>query len=182
MLIRPPATEPDLTAMPKVTKVLIPLDGSIASEEILEQAFKLFGTEGVEYTLTRVISPLAVTEPPDPRVTSVKRQATHPASLLHAEAERLRDRGATVHERLVVNHSPVRAIAAVADEIGADVVAMTTHARRGVSRFVMGSVADGVLRTAVRPVLLYHPKHEVLDVRRRVEAAAVRAAHTAVPL
>ena len=178
MLIRPPATEADLTATPLVARVLIPLDGSTASEEIMDQALALFGVEDVEYTLTRVLSPLAVMEPPDRRVTSVKRRETHPASLLHAEAEHLLERGATVHERLVIGDWPAKAIAELAAELGADVIAMTTHARRGLSRFVMGSVADAVLRTAERPVLLLHPTHEVVDLRRRVE----RAAMAAVPL
>lgn len=175
LLIRPPNTEPNLVDSMSVTRVLIPLDGSIASEEILDQALALFGVEDVEYTLTRVISPLAVGEPPDPLLTSVRRWETHPESLLLAEAERMRARGATVIERLVVADSPEAAIVDLSDEIGADVIAMTTHARRGLTRFVMGSVADGVLRAAMCPVLLFHPTNAVIDVRRRVEAATAAA-------
>jgi hypothetical protein len=46
------------------------------------------------------------------------------------------------------------------------------------SRYLLGSVADKVLRTAPCPVMLYHPTHEVVDVRRRVETARA----SAVPL
>jgi nucleotide-binding universal stress UspA family protein len=175
LLVRPPVTEPNLVDSSTVTRVLIPLDGSVASEEIFDHALSLFGIQDVDYTITRVISPLAVIEAPDPTVSSVRRWETHPESLLGAEAERLRARGATVHERLVVSDAVADALVEVADEIGADVIAMTTHARRGLSRFVMGSVADGVLRKAARPVLLFHPTHEIVDLRRRVEAATAAA-------
>ena len=39
----------------------------------------------------------------------------------------------------------------------------------------MGSVADKVLRIAPCPVLLYHPTHETVDLRRRVESATAAA-------
>jgi nucleotide-binding universal stress UspA family protein len=41
----------------------------------------------------------------------------------------------------------------VAKEIGADLIVMGTHGRRGVRRALLGSIAEGVLRTAHCPVL-----------------------------
>jgi nucleotide-binding universal stress UspA family protein len=175
LLIRPFGTKPDLLDAMDVARVLIPLDGSVASEEVLDQALAQFGVADVAYTLTRVISPLAITQAPDPTVSPIRRAETHPESLLFAEAERMRDRGATVRDRLVVSEAPADAIVELACEIGADVIAMTTHARRGFSRFIMGSVADAVLRTTTCPVFLFHPTHEVVDVRRRVEHAMAAA-------
>lgn len=174
ILLKPPASIPDFTREQQFANVLIPLDGSVASEEILDQALALFGTE-VDYTVCRVVSPLAETHAPDPSVTAVRRQETHPEALLHAEAERLRARGAQVTERLLVNTSPANAIIELASTLDAGLIAMTTHARRGVSRFVMGSVADKVLRAAPCPVLMFHPTHEVVDVRKRVETATASA-------
>jgi nucleotide-binding universal stress UspA family protein len=175
LLVKPPAAAPELAAEKHFQRVVVPLDGSVASEEILDQALAIFGTAGVAYTLARVISPLAVEHPVDPNVTSVRRSETHPESLLEAEADRLRARGATVTHQLLVHDSPVNAIADLAADVEADTIAMTTHARRGVSRFVMGSIADKVLRSAPCPVLLFHPTHETVDLRRRVEAATAAA-------
>jgi universal stress protein A len=45
-------------------------------------------------------------------------------------------------------------IVAVAQELRADLIAMGTHGRRGVSRLVLGSVAESVARAAPCPVLL----------------------------
>jgi nucleotide-binding universal stress UspA family protein len=48
-------------------------------------------------------------------------------------------------------------IVAVAKEVGADLIVMGTHGRRGFSRLLMGSVAEMVVRTAPCPVLTMHP-------------------------
>jgi nucleotide-binding universal stress UspA family protein len=45
-------------------------------------------------------------------------------------------------------------IDATAKEVGADLIIMGTHGRRGVSRMLLGSVAESVVRTSPCPVLL----------------------------
>ena len=63
------------------------------------------------------------------------------------------DRGIEVECR----EPPMRAadaIVTVAREKGADLIAMATHAQRGIRRAMRGSVADEVMRTAPCPVLL----------------------------
>ncbi len=42
---------------------------------------------------------------------------------------------------------------AVAEDVGADLIIIGTHGRRGLSRVLLGSVAENVIRTATRPVL-----------------------------
>ena len=49
---------------------------------------------------------------------------------------------------------PVRELVAAAREIGADLIAMTTHGRSGFGRLLLGSVAEAVLRRAEIPVLM----------------------------
>jgi nucleotide-binding universal stress UspA family protein len=46
---------------------------------------------------------------------------------------------------------------------GADLCAMATHGRSGVSRWIRGSVAERVLRNATIPVFLANPKGLVLE-------------------
>jgi nucleotide-binding universal stress UspA family protein len=53
--------------------------------------------------------------------------------------------------------------------VGADLVVMTSHARTGLSRAFLGSVADGVVRNVGAPVLLLRPEETTLhpsEVRR----------------
>jgi len=47
-------------------------------------------------------------------------------------------------------------IHAAADEVGADLIVLGTHGHRGISRVLLGSVAEYVVRTATRPVLTVH--------------------------
>jgi len=49
---------------------------------------------------------------------------------------------------------PADEILTFVGEVGADLIAMSTHGRSGISRWVFGSVADRVLRGATCPVLL----------------------------
>jgi nucleotide-binding universal stress UspA family protein len=56
----------------------------------------------------------------------------------------------------------VQTIEAVADETDADMVVMSTHALTGPARAVLGSVADSVVRTSHRPVLLVRRPDGVL--------------------
>jgi nucleotide-binding universal stress UspA family protein len=56
-------------------------------------------------------------------------------------------------ERWLEEGDPVREILGVAKEAGADLIVMGTHGRRGLGRFLLGSVAEEVLRRAPCPVL-----------------------------
>ncbi|MEL6345923.1 MAG: universal stress protein [Myxococcota bacterium] len=42
----------------------------------------------------------------------------------------------------------------ISDEVGADMIVMGTHGRRGIQRLLMGSVTEKVLRQTTRPVLV----------------------------
>jgi len=57
------------------------------------------------------------------------------------------------HELLAHMGEPAGAILSVARRHGADLIVMATHGRRGLSRVLLGSVAEMVLRNAPCPVL-----------------------------
>ena len=78
---------------------------------------------------------------------------TNGASYPEAIAARLRGLGLDAEGR-VVNGRPADVVASVADEAGADLIVMSTHARSGPIRTLLGSVADEVVRRSQRPVLL----------------------------
>ena len=61
-------------------------------------------------------------------------------------------------EHHYLNGIPEKKIVELADQEKVDLIVMGTHGRSGVSRLLMGSVAEGVLRHATCPVLtLKHP-------------------------
>jgi nucleotide-binding universal stress UspA family protein len=80
-------------------------------------------------------------------------------SLEHAAMRRLQDR-LTEADRVrgavaVVEHSnePANEILQYAKSANMDLIVMGTHGRTGLGRFVLGSVAEAVVRTAPCPVL-----------------------------
>ena len=55
------------------------------------------------------------------------------------------------------SHNPAAAIVALADEQESDLIIVGTHARRGLSKLILGSCAEGVIRHATCPVLTIGP-------------------------
>ncbi|MDQ7029456.1 MAG: universal stress protein [Ardenticatenia bacterium] len=79
---------------------------------------------------------------------------------LQGVAGSLHQQGFTV--RYEVGQEPVAdAILACVERVQADLVAMTTHAREGLTRLIMGSVADRVVRAGQVPVLVVRPETEI---------------------
>lgn len=160
LLLRPGASSLEHPPDPPFSRVLIPLDGTPAGDEIIPHAIAVAGTSGVEYTLFRVLragTPQSGTVPrrgEEPDTPTLR--ATVETSL-NAKAEALAAQGLSVKVRLGVHDDTARAILEYADERGADLIAMVTRSRGGLERFLMGSVADKVVRGADRSVLLLNP-------------------------
>jgi nucleotide-binding universal stress UspA family protein len=76
----------------------------------------------------------------------------------------------TAHQRLDV---PSEEIARLATELEADLVVVGTHGRRGLSRLLLGSVAEGTVRLAPCPVLVVRPK-TLPDAGPAIEPACPR--------
>ncbi|HUF27453.1 MAG TPA: universal stress protein [Gemmatimonadaceae bacterium] len=163
LLIKPPPTEAQLGAERRFKRVIIALDGSEMSEEAVEPAIAVAGTDGVTYHLVRVISGEADV-PPDLGHQATSPDANEPVATnwppraqLERVAKRLRARGIDVSTRVLIERDVAAAITGFAYEIQARLISMTTRARRGTSRAMLGSVADTIMREAQCPVLLYYP-------------------------
>jgi len=156
-----------------VERILIPLDGSNVGEAALsyvkELVSKLSPKTKVQITLLHVVSPLAhyafgeeavALAPTDQEIEQDKKQAM---SYLKKVGEGLRSQGVTVKTRVVIGND-AEEIISVADEINADLIAMSTHGRSGISRWIFGSATGRVLRGGHKPVLVVRaPKKGKLD-------------------
>ncbi len=69
---------------------------------------------------------------------------------------------------------PAAILIAVAQETGADLIALSTHGRTGLARIVLGSVAEQVLHRTTRPLLLIRPDARGLSGAAETRAAAGR--------
>ena len=73
---------------------------------------------------------------------------------LEEVGENFRNKGATVTFKVLVGESPAEEVIKAEEEYNADLVAMSTHGRAGISRWAFGSVTDKVLRGSRVPVLM----------------------------
>ena len=140
-------------------KILVPLDGSELAETVLPHAEALAKPEGAEIVLLRVtVTPNESLFSRNPALAThiVKEMEDETDAYIKAEVSKLKDEGAKVTG--ITRNGPVPdIILAVAEETHADVIAMSTHGRTGVQRWLMGSVADKVVHHAHIPVMLIHP-------------------------
>jgi nucleotide-binding universal stress UspA family protein len=153
--------------------VLVPLDGSLSGEEALDHAMAVAGDKDVEYVLLHVITPiLYMTDPVGvayPEQTEAELNVWA-ESYLNEAAARIRARGFAAETRILRHPHPARAILESAVASGVDLIAMETHGHGGLTRVLMGSVTDKVVRGSPVPVLAHCPRPEaVLSAAQRSE-------------
>lgn len=163
VLIRPTTDLPDRLRQGTFQRVLIPLDGSEAAEQVIPYALAVAGPAEIEIRLLQVVLPVLpheqVVAPYAVFVdhTSAEQRVAEAETYLHRRAEELKSEGVAVTPTVVIHGQPALAILEEADREGIDLIAMATHGRGGVARLVLGSVADKVLRGGSAPLLLLRP-------------------------
>ena len=157
---------------PVFRRVLIPLDGSDRAEAVIEHAVSLGDPGTMELVLLSVVVPLLVTVPLSPAPVpsasghggwpyDVIEQREQESSLyLERIAAELRQTGMIVTTRVVTDVQAAQAILEAVDASHADLVALSTRGQAPLVRWVVGSVADKVVRGAQVPVLVYRPTSE----------------------
>jgi nucleotide-binding universal stress UspA family protein len=140
--------------------ILLTLDGSPESREIIPYARGLAQLSGAQITLLRVIPPHFPLSSPFTSHTSHEFQGPEQEeaaarAALEGEADGLRGEGFSVQASTVSGVHAPDGILEYAERNRVDVVAMATHGRGGVARLILGSVADKVIRGGNIPVLLH---------------------------
>ncbi|MBI2910772.1 MAG: universal stress protein [Chloroflexi bacterium] len=128
--------------------ILVPLDGSPLGERALPYA-----TGMARATAGRVILVRVVGAGPQGYSPAFEREAT---DYLRSLRDQVAVDGSKVETYCyrATDGSPDEAISEAVSQRYADVIAMSTHGRSGLGRWLYGSVAEGVLRESVVPVLL----------------------------
>ncbi len=137
-------------------RVLCPCDLSPLSEQALALSANICRVFDAELTLLHVIDsrieyPLVLPDANLPTPAEFHRRAVERLSAL---AESLNDIKTRIE---VVTGIPHKAIVEEAKAHKIDLVVMTTHGRGGLSRALMGSTAEKVVRTAPVPTLTVRP-------------------------
>ncbi len=145
-------------------RILVPVDGSRASGLGLDQAIKLAKDQEATLFILHVVDIRVIAQSLGMGAAGSERLFTSLGNngkqiLAKAEAQGSRQR-VTVKSILIENNvrSVDTVIVAQAKKCRADLIVIGTHGRRGLSRMVMGSDAEGVVRNAPVPVLLVRSK------------------------
>ena len=139
-------------------RILVPLDGSLVGESALpyveDLVSKLSPEVQAEVILLQVLSPVSPRMVgggegviPDIAYTEKQTEENKKNALdyLNKIGEALRGKGVTVTAKVAIGDASGEIVKA-AEEIDANLIAMSTHGRSGFSRWAFGSVTDEVLR------------------------------------
>lgn len=163
LLVRPPMTDEPL----EVTapgRILVPIDGSEVSMEAVPAAVALAKecTAPVCLMTVRELNRAALMPSPMNPVLIFDDDgsADDLAEMLEAVAAVVRQEGLPASTQVLTG--PVAPV--ISDQVqSGDIVVMTSHGRSGVRRWLLGSVAEYLVRHAAAPIMLVPPKERVLS-------------------
>jgi nucleotide-binding universal stress UspA family protein len=135
--------------------ILVPTDGSAAGERAVDHAIELATTFDATVHALYVVDAAVYSSLEAGGDTVVAALEREGQAAVDAVADRCEAVGVAVETAVVVGtvHRSIRDYAADHD---ADLVVMGTHGRRGIERFLLGSVAERTVRTSPAPVLTVH--------------------------
>jgi nucleotide-binding universal stress UspA family protein len=145
-------------------RILVAVDGSPTADQALQEAIKLAKEHQAQLRIVHAVDIVNIymgAEFVDP--TEISDAITKSGQDILRKAEAVaRQAEISVETRLIVidslGHRVPEMIAADAEAWPADLIVICTHGRSGLSHLFLGSVAEGVIRVATKPVLLIRGK------------------------
>ena len=143
-------------------RIVVPLDGSRWSESAIPRAAELARVHDAELVLLHVYQPRG-SDYADQWALAGQQQIADQAyegmqEQLVALRNSLRQEGLRAREVIIRGGNPAQAICDYVEaEEGISLVVMSTHGRTGLARWLMGSVAQQVIKHARCPVMLVQP-------------------------
>src|SRR5579862_1624426 len=135
-----------------IERILVPLDGSMTDEAILPQVRRVLHQNRSEIILVRAVNEAPVVGTMEDGDAALEAAREY----LYGQKEKLES--AEVRVKAVVRHgAPIDVILKTVGEEKATMVAVATHGASGISRLLLGSVAEGILRRSPVPVLVVRP-------------------------
>ena len=142
--------------------ILVGLDGSPLAESILPYVSTLAKVLDAQVTLLHVVPGVHGWHDSDfYRFLSplIRQEESEAYGYLRRVTDRLAEAGIRVQSRVSIGDAAAE-ILTTGQQAGADLIALATHGRSGLRRWVYGSVAEKVLHTTHTPLLLLRPTGE----------------------
>ena len=175
--VRPQTTGVTWRGEPLLRRIVIPLDGSELAETVLDRVVTLATPGETNLALLRIVVPLVAVPRPDVMdglpfaQQDLKRRQLEAEAYMERISAELRAGGFATTMKVSASGHIAQAILDYAEEIDADLIALSTHGHGPAVRLVLGSVADKILRAASIPVFLFRPMREHIE---RVTSAGAR--------
>lgn len=150
--------------MNKIKKILCPLDLSGYSREVAAYAADMAKTFEAEVIVMNVVP--FMEDEIYVRVRDAHHALREFAGKLTLSSEELLDDMMKEYftdipvSKKISEGDPAKEILAMSNESGVDLIIMGTHGKKGVDRFLFGSVAEKVVRNSQIPVLTVRPGGE----------------------
>jgi len=180
LVVKPRASYLTPSATTEFRHIVVPLDGSSLAEQILARVIPLAKLEEAEITLLHVLAPTddPVENDAARNVPWWEKKVAGAKAYLMRRAAEARAQGVPTTVDVVVGEVIPPAITDYARRVGADLIAIATHGRGGFARVIHGSVADGVTKSAMSSVLVFHPDKaaEKMLTKEGVEKAGEKTA------
>ncbi len=138
--------------------ILLPVDGSSTSLMAVEKVRGLAQAFSSTVTAIYVIDPYAFSgvgaDFAYGQAQYLSAATAEANEALKSATEMLASAGITVQASIIESHAIYRGILETASSVGADLIVMGSHGRRGLEKLVLGSVAAQVLAHAHLPILV----------------------------
>lgn len=136
-------------------QILFPTDGSEPAESVLEYAFQIASKHGATIHVLHVVdtSQDSLVRDRDDVIDALEQEGEE---IVETAAQRATEHGVSVVSK-VLRGDPYKTIGEYSTRSGIDCVVMPTHGRRGLQRFLLGSVTERVINTAEIPVVAVNP-------------------------
>ena len=158
LVVKPPASYLNPQVRDAFKRIVVPLDGSALAEQILQPVMTLAVLEDSELFLLSVIKRGdGNANNGDLKAPWWEKDISEAKAYLARVAQRTRAHQLSVLTDVVIGDDVAEEIAAYAGRENADLIAIATHGRGGLSRVLRGSVADALTRAARNCVLVFHP-------------------------
>ena len=159
LVVKPPVSYLNPEAGVPFRRIIVPLDGSSLAEQILPEVVALAKLDESQLTLLHVLAPRLFSQKAsdDQETPWWDEDIAEVKAYLFRTAGKLREHGCPTTIDVVVGENIAQEIADYARREKANLIAIATHGRGGISRALRGSVADVVTRTSRTSMLVFRP-------------------------
>ncbi|HEY6088819.1 MAG TPA: universal stress protein [Gemmatimonadaceae bacterium] len=159
LVVKQPASFLGASPEQAPSRIVVPLDGSAAAEQILPEVAEFASRLNSTVSLLHVLTPLTYSQKEimQPGLPWWDTDIAIADEYLSRAASHLIQQGLTVNNDVVLSDDIATAILDYAGRTRADLIAIATSGKGGTSRFVFGTIADEITRKSPTSLLVFHP-------------------------